>query len=181
MSSQGRKIGLRYAKAFVRASDDVEAFKVDLQVLEDLDKAIGSDLSVKSYFQNPIVEIDQKVALLTSILTTVGASKHVVKFLEAIVVNGRIFALTDIVLALKDLSMGKLGVVRVLVQSARELSDSEKSDLESVLSAKIGSKLAITWKVEPALIGGFVASYDGVVVDASIEGRLKGMEKGLLA
>lgn len=181
MSSQGRKIGLRYAKAFIRASEDMEALKSDLQVLEDLEKAISGDFAIKSFFLNPIVETEKKVSSLSSILTAVGASKNVVKFLEAIVVNGRVFALSDIVLVLKDLSMGKLGVVRVLVESARELSDIEKSDVESMLGSKIGSKLALNWKVEPALIGGFVASYDGVVVDASIEGRLKGMEKSLLA
>ena len=181
MSSQSRKLGLRYAKAFIRASSDMNVLKSDLQVLEDLDKAISGDSSIKSFFHNPVVETSKKVDLLSSIFTSLGASQNVAKFLEAIVVNGRVFALADIVLALRDLSMDKLGIVRVEVKSARELSDSEKSDVENVLSSKIGSKLTFTWMVEPSLIGGFVATYDGVVVDASIEGRLKGMEKGLLA
>ena len=180
MSSKGRKIGLRYAKAFVSASLDVGALKSDLLVLEELEKAVMHDVAIRAFFLNPVTEVGKKIGLLDSLFADLGASKQVVRLLNAVLTNNRIFALTEIVSSLKDLSMEKLGIVRVSVRSARELAEAEKKDIEKVLESKIQKTLSFCWSVDASLIGGLVVSYEGVVIDASLEGRLKGMEKSLL-
>lgn len=180
MSSQGRKVGLRYAKAFIRASSDLNALKSELSSLEELEKAIMHDEAIRAFFLNPTTETSKKINLLESILSELGASGQVVRFLNAVLTNNRTFALTDIVSAIKDLSMEKMGIVRVSVRSARELGESERKDIEAVLESKIKKTLTFSWSVDSALIGGLVVSYEGVVIDASLEGRLRGMEKSLL-
>ncbi len=180
MSSQGRKLGLRYAKAFVRSSSSIEALKSEVAVIEQLGEAIIGDSSVRSFFLNPTTGIEKKVGVMDSLLSELGASSQVVRFVNAILTNKRIFAFSDIVRSLKELSMEKMGIVSVEVKSARELGDSEKKDVEGTLATKINQTLEFTWNVEPSLIGGLVVSYSGVVIDASLEGRLKEMEKSLL-
>ena len=180
MSSQGRKIGLRYGKAFIRASTDLNALKSELLVLEELEKAIMHDVSIRAFFLNPTTETSKKIALLESLLSELGASGHVVRLLNAVLTNKRAFALSDIVSSIKDLSMEKMGMVRVDIRSARELGESEKKDIQAVLESKIKKTLAFAWSVDSSLIGGLVVSYEGVMIDASLEGRRKGMEKSLL-
>lgn len=181
MSANNRKIGLRYAKAYVRAVSSAEALKSDLVILEELDKAISHDVGLKAFFKNPIIETQKKIDLLDSLLSELKSSKELVKFLNAILQNNRFYSLSEIVESLRALSLDQMGVVLVEISSSRALDDSEKKDIESMLQSKLNRTLSLVWNVNAGLLGGIVISYEGVVIDASLLGRLKSMEKSLVA
>jgi F-type H+-transporting ATPase subunit delta len=73
------------------------------------------------------------------------------------------------------------GAAEGVVESARPLAPAEVDALARRLGAEFGRRLTLENKVVPVLLGGIRVLVGSRMLDASLRGRLEGLEKRLLA
>jgi F-type H+-transporting ATPase subunit delta len=71
---------------------------------------------------------------------------------------------------------GVLGLVR----SAVPLTVAEKAKLEKGLAARFGDELALTYEVDPSIIGGLVVRVGDLVIDGSVAAKLTALRDELI-
>ncbi len=69
------------------------------------------------------------------------------------------------------------GIQKAEVTTAVELSREEREQVEKRLSVITGKNISVTAKVDPALVGGLIARFDGKLLDASTRSRLEALKK----
>jgi len=85
--------------------------------------------------------------------------------------------LPGIYLELQSLVDTYQGIARADVITALELSEEDKQQIRDRLSQVTGKNITITTKVDPSLVGGLVARFDGKLLDASTKNRLEALKK----
>jgi F-type H+-transporting ATPase subunit delta len=91
----------------------------------------------------------------------------------------RINYLEAIVAALASYVNDALGVAIAEVRSAKSLTPDEMEELANVLGRKVGRKVELDVKSDPALLGGFVARIGSEIYDASIIGKIERFRESL--
>jgi len=67
----------------------------------------------------------------------------------------------------------------VEVTSALPLTDSERQAIESDMLAKIGKQAAVSFRVDPTILGGLVVKVGDKIVDGSVAGKLDTLRQSL--
>ncbi|MBA3992408.1 MAG: ATP synthase F1 subunit delta, partial [Cyanobacteria bacterium DS2.3.42] len=65
--------------------------------------------------------------------------------------------------------------------SSEKLSDEAVANIKARLTEHLGKRLELEVKVDPSLIGGVVLRLGDQVIDGSLKGQLKAIEKALMA
>lgn len=116
---------------------------------------------------------------LVELLQAPGASEEQIRFLAVLAENGRVSLLTEIAAQFEVLRAEAERVVPVQVVSAAALSDAEVEALKASLKKRFGADVSITLAVDAELIGGAVINAGDIVIDGSVRGKLKRMERAL--
>jgi F-type H+-transporting ATPase subunit delta len=66
------------------------------------------------------------------------------------------------------------------VKTAFEFSDDQKKSLQKKIEEILNKKARLSFKVEPELIGGFVAKVDDTLYDASLKHQIEILKKQFL-
>jgi len=74
----------------------------------------------------------------------------------------------------------KQGIVLAKVKTAIDITDSEKKALIDKLKLYTGKDIKATFTVDPAIKGGFIASVDDRIIDASIVRQLELLKERFL-
>jgi len=104
---------------------------------------------------------------------------YVLNFLKLLTEKGYIRHFSDCCKAyIKEYNADK-GILEVKAISAIELTDAQKTKLTEKLLAMTGKTVALSCKIDPAVLGGVRLQYDGQQVDGTVQSRLAAMEKQL--
>jgi len=176
-------IASRYAHALV---DVVIAPNSGLDVktigeqLGDFAGAILTNHQLRSVLMSPAVPKAKKKAVIGRLADSMGLPGKLKNFLLIAVDRGRIDKLPEIREAF-DLALDdKLGFVRADVASAEELTADQKARMEAELSKLAGKTIKASYTIDPALVGGAVASVGSTVYDGSIRGQLVKLRRQLV-
>ena len=148
--------------------DDFQAFN----------KAVETDQKMREFFLSPMVEADQKRAVIRRALE----GKVCAPFLGLVLalVRRRREPLYDNVYdqfqAYKDESERR---VRVQVVSARPLNEHELVRLSSAIGAKVGKEVVIEARIDPSILGGVILRVGDRRVDGSVRSRLNRLRRRL--
>ena len=186
MAKSVGKLARRYARALLLASQDVlgtdgsptpqQSLATELEGLAQLWR---EDRELASTFVNPMFTIETRERALEVVIKETKLSDSAAKFLRLLFNRGRIDALPEMVRAFAIEADLAADVVRVEVVTARVIELGESKEIETAVKEKIGGKPVFDWKVDPEIIGGLVIKFAGKVLDGSLKGRLKRLEKDL--
>jgi F-type H+-transporting ATPase subunit delta len=87
--------------------------------------------------------------------------------------------LPEIVSAYRDLLDEDLGQARAAVRTAVPLTDGERKALSDRIERTLGKRVLIEERVDPGLLGGFVAQVGSFILDGSLDGQLARMRERL--
>jgi len=170
----------RYARAF---ADVVVEKKLDPRVVEDeLAVLVGIVESVpvlRTIWENPAVEAQQKHAVLDRIIARVGGSRLLRNFIAVLIDYRRVAALPEIARQFELELNERLGLADAEVTSARELSDSEKRALEARVGEVTGKKVRARYRTDAKVLGGAVVKVGSTIYDGSIRGQLERLKQEL--
>jgi F-type H+-transporting ATPase subunit delta len=162
----------RYARALfdvVTKSGDVDAALVQLKALgaaftghPDLHRALTS----------PGVPLGVKQSVMRDVLALQPVSKVVARLLTLVVENDDIDEIDAIVQAFVQRVLDLHHVVRAEITSAVPLPADKVQAIEASLAAAAGSRVVVTPRVDPAILGGVVAKVGSRVYDGSIARHL---------
>ena len=173
-------VASRYARAFV---DVVFDMKLDTnKVLEDLRSILGllnENPALKTVWENPSIPPDQKRHLLDALVARLGVQRQARNFLAVLIDHHRISMLAEIAKQVEHEIHDQMGLAEAEVTSARELSESERRDLELQIMNLTSKRALATYTVDPHLIGGAMVRIGSTIYDGSVRGQLQKMREQL--
>ena len=172
------------ARRYARALFDVGVKEADVQAVERELAAfaalVGEHADLQRAFYNPAVPTPRKRALMTELVSRIGAVSPVLsKLLGLLAERDRLVLLPDLVAAYRDRVLDHRRVVRAEVTTAVALPADRLERLRSSLATATGRDVLLEPRVDPALLGGAVARVGSIVIDGSVAGQLERMKERL--
>ncbi len=173
------KINVRYAKALFTLAKEkslTTELRRDAGLITDVcATSIDFDLLLNS----PVVKGSNKIKAIKSIFQD-KINVFSLNFLILIIENKREKYIPGIFRNLEDLYRQEEGIKKALLTSSQPLNDSIVLQIRQILEKEFKSKVELSQKVNPELIGGFVLRVGDQQYDASIITQLKKIKEQLL-
>lgn len=93
--------------------------------------------------------------------------------------NSRLSILPEIASLYEVLKDDAEGAIEALVTSAKKLTKKEQEAIAKALKKRLGRDVKITAKVDQSILGGAIIRAGDLVIDGSIQGRLRSMTQVL--
>ncbi|ATH77090.1 MULTISPECIES: F0F1 ATP synthase subunit delta [unclassified Halomonas] len=168
-----------YAKAAFEYARDHQALDVWSQALK-VAAAIVKDRQVASLLGSPKLSSEQKVALLSDMLSD-DADDAFKRFLVALADQRRLMTLDAIAEQFEHLRAEHEQRIDVTVVSAYKLDSKQQTKLANALKKRLNREISITTQVDKSLIGGVILRAGDTVIDGSVRGRLNRLSEALTA
>ena len=184
----------RFARPYARAINDVmrvtgriitleqaevPAVVLLLAELRRFEDARKSANDLRELFANPGIDGGTKTSVARTIAQKLGLSDMAVKVLEVLIRNHRINDLGAINEALAELIREETKTVAAEVRAAQQPTSAELEELQRTLEKKTGRNVEVEVRVDPSLLGGFVAKIGSDVYDASVAGKINKFRESL--
>lgn len=153
------------AKALDKVEADLDAFQAMLDGSEDLRRLVRS----------PVFSAEDQERALAALLKKADIGTLTANFLGLIARNRRLFAVADMIRALRALAARHRGEVSAEVASAVTLSGAQLTALRTALKASLGQDVQITTRVDPSLLGGLVVKVGSRMIDSSLRTKLNNL------
>jgi F-type H+-transporting ATPase subunit delta len=172
--NQGR-VSASYAKALLDWSVEKELSKEIYADCEKLHKFLQNNRDFYLILQSPVLSKPKKRGIITTLISEIAPS--LLDFINIIAKNGREKQLENILLVYQKLYREKFGIIRSQVESANALSEVATMGIQKFLEKTYSKSVELEFKVNPALIGGFVLTIDDNLLDKSVKGEIEQLRK----
>ena len=180
MSRKELKVAVRYARALCRASA-AEQLDAREQALLALTALWRESAELRGVLLNPAVSVNERVLTLRDISARVRPGDiGFENFTAMLVINGRLSALPEITAEFSNLIKRQRGIIPVEISSAFPLPVQEQEELQRDLEHELQQRVAVSWSVQPDLIGGLVIRAGDKLLDGSVGGMLARVHQQLL-
>jgi F-type H+-transporting ATPase subunit delta len=172
-------VAFRYARALADLASKPEAAADPQGVIADLEKferALAASQDLRNAMQSPAVPPARKRAVMSRLANQLSLSDLVRRFLMVLIDHRRAPLLGEIREAFETVMDERLGVVRVDVLSARDLTATQRDELLKEFSRATGKKARARFEVDASLIGGVIAKVGSTVFDGSLRGQLQALK-----
>lgn len=174
-----RRFARPYANAIMAAAGSPQKANELRGELIRFEKAMNESADLREFYANPGIDEATKISVTQKLAGRMKMSELAVKVLEVLVRNHRINDISMILAALAAYVNRALGVAVAEVRSAKNLSADEIAQLAETLSKKVGKKVELDIRTDPALLGGFVARIGSEIWDASVIGKIHKFRESL--
>ncbi|KAI9092692.1 OSCP/delta subunit of ATPase [Phlyctochytrium arcticum] len=170
----------RYATALYSAASKKGGLETVQAELAKLKQTLDKDTKAKSSLENPLVDRKAKKAAVQALL---GAKSSDItrNFFDTLAENGRLDQTTKVLAAFEDLMAATRREVSVTVVSAKELDAKTTKQLQATLQksnlVEKDSKLMITNKVDPNILGGLIVDFGDKTIDLSVASKLSKLNR----
>jgi F-type H+-transporting ATPase subunit delta len=174
-----RSSAARYAKALLdvsRKESDPQAVGRDLQGFVSL---VTGHPQLARAVVNPAIPAERKAALVHALASRAAVDPIVRKLVVLLAERDRLVLLPDLLEDYRRRLMDFLNVVQAEVTSAVPLSADAVQAIERAIAERTGRTVAMTARVDAAVIGGVVTRIGSVVYDGSVKRQLEKMRDAL--
>ncbi|CAN5645862.1 F0F1 ATP synthase subunit delta [soil metagenome] len=173
-------VARRYASALadvVVKSGETQAVQNELKTWEQM---ITSNNQLQEVFSSPAIAHLNKEKVLENLLEKSKPNKTTANFLRVLLRNNRLTELKEINERFDSVIAERSGQVTAKVVSARSLSESEKSEIQTGLEKLTGKKVDIKYETDENIIGGVVTTIGSTVYDGSVKTQLENLKKEMI-
>jgi F-type H+-transporting ATPase subunit delta len=170
----------RYARALADVIASTGNYRQVLSELEDFGAAYRQSLELREVCDTPAVGMAQKLSVLDAIAGKMSSSHVTLNFLRVLMSHYRMPLLKEIIPAFRNVAYARLGIVRVKISSAADLSNEERQLLQARFNQLTQKQSELEYHLDGGLIGGLVAQIESTVYDGSIRGHLDRLRDQLL-
>ena len=165
-------VAQRYATALFELAEESGAVDAVATSLDAFNGLIGESADLKRLIESPAFTAEEQVAAVNAILAKAGITGIAANFIGLVASKRRLFALPGMIQGYKRLVAEAKGIVAAEGTVAEEPSAKRLEEIRSALAGVAGKDVALTVKVDPALIGGLVVKMGSRMVDASLKTKL---------
>ena len=170
---------MRYATAIfelAKATNSLKPLEADIAAL---DGALADSADLRNLITSPVYTRDQVSAAITAVGAKMGLSQTVKGALGLMAQKRRLFALPQVLRALRSLIAKEKGEVEAEVTSAQPLTKAQETEITDVLKARVGKKINLKTTVDETLIGGLVIKVGSHMIDSSIRAQLAALKNSM--
>lgn len=160
-----------YAEALFSLAEELnqtaevqEGLHLIRQILEETDGYLD-------YLASPAVPKQTRIASFRVLEGQVP--ECVISFLSVMLTHRRANLIPDTIVEYDRLCDLKYGIVRAVATTAVPMPESRRKTLEAALEARTGKDVQVQYVTDPSVLGGIRIEMDGVLMDGTVEGRLK--------
>ena len=161
------------------ANDNSELETVENNVNEFLE-IYSTSKELKNFIKNPTQSQSIQLEILYKISTQMNFSKITKNFLGLLVIKRRIFYIKKIFLSFLTLASTQRGELKASLVSSKNLTSEELENLSKDLSKTMGAPITFDYEVDENLIGGLKMQIGSLMIDTSIQNKLKKYEQAML-
>lgn len=169
----------RYAKALFELANENGVSYVEQ--LNALASAVNDNEELSAALASPCVSSKEKVGVLAGLATEVKADDVLTNFLKLLGEHGRADILVDVAAWMESFDREKNGVVVARVQSAQQLTASQRDGLTAFIKneSKDATDVVLEEEVDESLIAGVRLYVGAKEFDTTVRGRLNGLKLAL--
>jgi F-type H+-transporting ATPase subunit delta len=176
-----RGVARRYAGALfdvARKNQTLDRVEAQLELFAQL---LDAHADLRRIFDTPAVAPQKKRAILDAVLEKAGDNDSEVRqLLRMLADRDRLMLLPEVRAAFEARLRQERRVLQAELVTAVPLPEGQRESLVAALRKAAGSDLALTERVDPAIIGGVVARVGSLVFDGSVTRQLERMKQRLL-
>ena len=161
------------------ANDNSELETVENNVNEFLE-IYSTSKELKNFIKNPTQSQSIQLEILYKISTQMNLSKIIKNFLGLLVIKRRIFYIKKIFLSFLTLASTQRGELKASLVSSKNLTSEELENLSKDLSKTMGAPITFDYEVDENLIGGLKMQIGSLMIDTSIQNKLKKYQQIML-
>ena len=161
------------------ANDNLELVAVENNVNEFLD-IYSTSKELRNFTKNPTQSQSIQLKILNKISIQMNLSKIIQNFLGVLVTKRRIFYIKKIFLNFLSLASKQRGELKASLISSKNLTSEELENLSKDLSKTMRAPIALDYEVDENLIGGLKMQIGSLMIDTSIQNKLKKYEQAML-
>lgn len=170
------------AKIYAEAFYDVAGSGLD-DAIRDLrafsDQCAGSP-PLKTVLMGAAVDPSSRRGILEEVIRALGMGEMSRRLLMVLLRRSRLSIVSSIVHELEALKDAREGILTGELKTAVMIDAPEVEGLTSALAKRVGRKVRLRQKVDPAVLGGFVATVAGKTYDASLKTQLAKIKNELI-
>jgi F-type H+-transporting ATPase subunit delta len=183
MKTESATIASQYADAVlelaVKDGGDTLADKI-LGELGAINKVSRDVPDLDLVLGHPAIQSEKKREIIVSLFGK-SVSDLTLRLLELLLDKRRLPLLPQIERQYRESLNVRKNIVGASLTCADKLSDSAIADIKARLTEHLGKRLELEVKVDPSLIGGVVLRLGDQVIDGSLKGKLRSLERALLS
>ena len=150
-------VNIRYARAL---ADAIFELRMDVPTsVRDLNAIVAMTAEsedLRRVWENPSIAVDQKRAVLDSLVAQAGTSKIVRNFIAVLIDHQRIRQLPQIARQFELELNSRLGFADAEVTSVHELGAQDRQSIERQIEHVVGKQVRARYKTNNTLLGGAV-------------------------
>ncbi len=165
------KVSMRYAASLLDLAVEKDMMDIISADIELILHAMEQNRELARALANPVIKPDVKVSILDEIFKS-RVNAETMHFIRFLVKKGRENLVQEIAEKFLRLRDERAGIVNVNVRTAFELTDSQTAELKNKIETMLSKKARLKIKIDPDVVGGFVAQVNDTVYDASVKHQL---------
>lgn len=166
------RVAYRYALALIAEADQKKITERVGQDLELIQTTLRENSLLRAVIATPVI----RPHLLANVFGQIfkdHVTKEVMDLLNLLIHKGRGALLDKVAENYLLILDERMNVMNATITSAKELDDQAKSELTAKLGTIMKTKIRPSYKLNPSLLGGFVAKVGDTLIDASIHNQLE--------
>lgn len=166
-----------YARAVFEMAQEAGKLSEWSQQLAAMSAVVAAEGSA-SLLAHPRISKEQKASIFAELLgDSLNAEGR--NLLHVLADNDRFNLLPEIATIFEQFKAEAEGAVEAEVISAQEMTESQQQAIAAALQKRLGREVKLITSVEPSLMAGAIIRAGDLVIDGSIQSRLKEMKTAL--
>ncbi len=166
-----------YARALFDAANAAGVVDPVRRELGDFVAALAASASLRDVLADPQIDSAAKRRVLAEI--TRGGEPLVGNTLLLLLERGRLAVIGELHQAYDGLAAAEARLVAVEVTSAVELTPETRKKIAARVAEATGRKVELAERVDPNIVGGLVLRVGDVIVDGSVQARIRQLRRRL--
>lgn len=172
-------VASRYASALFELAQEAGSVDAVAGDLDRFDRMIRESSDLQRLVRNPVFTAEDQERAIGALLARAGIAGLTANFIRLVAAKRRLFALSDMIRAFRELVADAKGIVRAQVTLAHEPSDAVLNDIKAALREVAKAEIALDLKIDPSVIGGLIVKIGSRMVDASVRTKLNSIRLSL--
>nr|WP_194245698.1 F0F1 ATP synthase subunit delta [Donghicola mangrovi] len=172
-------IAQRYASAVFDLALETKSLDSVEKDVDALAAVLAESDELRELINNPVYSREEQGAAIVAVATQMGVSDITKNTLALMASKRRLFAMPQLIVALREKIAAFKGEVTAEVVSATALTDAQKDKLAAALKESVGKDVKIEAAVDETLIGGLVVKVGSKMVDTSIRSKLNALQNAM--
>lgn len=168
----------RYAKALFDLEKKQNNLEKRLGCFESIVNTFKENAKLRKFLKAPHIDVKYKKDVLSKVFKD-KFDAGFMHFLMFLIQKGRINNLESIAKEYKQMVNDHLGIWNVKITTAIAIDEKNEMKLKEKLSKKFQKQIILSKKVNPNIIGGLIMTKGNVMLDWSVEQRLKKIKENL--